>query len=1098
MTVNLQEIVGINAAAPRILAAMARAIAPRERISVSEWADKHRVLSRKGSAKPGRWVTARNPPLREIMDCFSAYSPVHEVVAMLPIQFGKSDGIVMNVVGYSMTNNPGPIMVALPGEVALNKFINQKLNPAFEETPAMREALASTASRDTANQRAFKEFEGGQIYVEHAGNPLRLKSTSVKILINDEHSQLAAALKMDDPEAMLEGRLSAFPGTYKRLDISTPDVAGVCRTEARWLKSDQRRYYVPCPECGHRQYLKWSGLHWNEDATACWYVCEDCGSCIEEHHKTQMIEQGGWVPGKPGAPIRGYHINALYYPFGLGPRWLRLVHMWLDAQGDPAKLKTFINDRLAETFEDPAMRAVKHNLIADRAEPIPLRLAPPWVLAVTAGVDTQDNRLPVIITGWGRGMSSWILDYVELPGDPNDEAVWLSLVELINRPIQSQLGGLLRVEALLQDGAGHRTEAVKAFVRRKLLRRHLIGFGAAQNNAPVLNKGKLQDINWRGQVDKKGITVHQVGTVGIKHLLYGRLSADADKPADSRMVRFSNDLPNEFFEGLVSEVYDPRKNRFEKRRGGARNEPLDCFDEQTEVLTRNGWQRFNTLTFASELATVNLATDLIEYQRPMALIDKPYEGEMVEIKGARIDILVTPNHRMVTLEKKPVTLPGGKRGWSFEVEPKITLAKDLTVHTAIKINAGWQGRDDAVVMVPPSFNEAGGIIEPERAINAGDLAALLGWYVSEGSSFQGRSRTQGNLRRRVAISQRKPAGREAIKKLLDRLPWAWRADGDGFVCTSKQLHNYLLSECGRYQHERVVPWWVRQASSRIIAAFVDAAMAGDGWQQQAAPHHRPSRTYATTSKVLADQMQELFLKLGRAANIRTVMPKGWQIEGRSGTAVREQYHVTERLASRAYLDGGGQGRRGYFGRRVPYSGRVYCASVPNGTLVVRRGGKSFIAGNCWVYSYAAAHHPALRLHRATKADWDAREARLRMAEDSRSATDGSRGTSISAPPLTAHALTTRAALDAIVCQVERHPLKSVSSADLAAWLAAEGGTPEERELLSVVLDQLDHPAAPISSLLDARLVDKVRAVLTAAPSSLPRRAIRGTRHAGVR
>jgi phage terminase large subunit GpA-like protein len=568
---------GVAPAAPRIFATMARAVAPRERLTVSQWADKNRRLSRKGSAKPGDWVTDNNPPLREIMDCMSAHSGVHETVAVLPIQSGKSDGVVVNTVGYTMDYNPGPIMVALPGEVSMNKFIDQKLTPAIDETPAMKAALTSTASRESANQRAFKDFAGGQLYIEHAGNPMRLKSNSVRTLINDEFSSLAANLKGDDPEAMIDGRTSAFPGTYKRLDIGTPGIAGVCRLEARWQKSDQRRYYVPCPHCGHEQPLKWAGLHWNEAATECWYVCEDCGATIDEHHKTDMIRSGHWVAENPGAPIRGYHLNCLYYQFGLGPRWLKLVRLWLDAQGDAAKLKVFINDRLAETFEDPAMRAVKHNLIAERAEPMPLSPLPGWVLAVTAGVDTQDNRLAVQRIGWGRGMVCWPIDYVELPGDPSDDVVWDALTDLLNRPIEHMSGAMLRVEAVAIDAGGHRTEAVKAYVRRRLVRRPLCIFGAVPNNAPVLSKGKLQDINWRGQLDKRGVLIHHVGTVGIKHWLYGRLSTDADKQVEARQVRFSHELERSYFEGLVSETYNPAKNRFEKRRGGARNEPLDTW-----------------------------------------------------------------------------------------------------------------------------------------------------------------------------------------------------------------------------------------------------------------------------------------------------------------------------------------------------------------------------------------------------------------------------------------------------------------------------------------------------------------------------------------
>jgi phage terminase large subunit GpA-like protein len=571
-------------ARPTIGAVLARALAPRKPITVSQWADLERRLSSKGSAEPGRWRTERNPPLREPMDCLSARSPVKDVALMFPIQFGKTE-VAVNALGYTMDHNPGPVMVTLPGEVSMHKWVAQKLNPMIEETPAVRATLTSVASRDGSNRREFKDFAGGQLYIEHAGSPSRLKSTTVRTLIVDELDEFAANLVSgDDPVTMLDGRTSAFPATYKRLYISTPQVRGLSRIEALWQKSDQRRFYVDCPHCGEAQPLEWSGLRWGPGGSGVAYVCRDCGSLIDEHHKTEMIRGGRWVAENPGARIRGYHINCLYYQIGLGPRWADLVEMWLDAQNDPAKLKTFINDRLAEPWEDPAMRAVKHNLIADRAEAYPVRTAPAGVLAVTAGVDTQDNRLAVQIVGWGRGLACWVIDYIELPGDPADGAVWVALCELLNRGVQHESGLTLDVQATCIDAGGHRTEAVKHFVRSGVtidgktlrLRRPLAIFGAVPNNAPVLSKGKMQDVDWKGRYDKRGVLIQHVGTVGIKHMLYGRLSTDADKTPDDRLCHFSNELQPEYFAGLVSESYNPSKNRFEKKRG-ARNEPLDTW-----------------------------------------------------------------------------------------------------------------------------------------------------------------------------------------------------------------------------------------------------------------------------------------------------------------------------------------------------------------------------------------------------------------------------------------------------------------------------------------------------------------------------------------
>lgn len=583
-------------AEPFLARTIARAIAPRKPLTVSQWADLHRKLSSKSSPAPGDWRTSRNPPLREPMDCMSVRSTVEEVVLMFPIQFGKSE-VETNTLGYVMDHAPGPVMVALPAEVSMRKWINQKLNPLIESTAAVRAALTSNASRNAANQKEFKDFRGGQLYVEHAGTPARLKSTTVQWLLVDEFTEFADNLKSgDDPEVMLDGRTSAFPGRKKRLYVSTPGIKGRCRTWRKWEKSDQRRYHVPCPHCGHEQPLVWDGLKYarNEagDVSAAWYVCRDCGAMIDEHHKTTMLrdrEAGGaaeWVPENPGARIRGYHINCLYYQIGLGPRWAELAQLWVDVQNDPAALKTFINDRLAEPWEDKSLKTVRHNIIQDRAEAYPLRVAPYGVIWVTAGVDTQDDRLEAHIVGWGAGRRCWTLDYVMLRGDPAHDEVWTALTDLLNRPIQHASGALLPVSATAIDGRGHRTQFVKDYARRALIRRPMPIFGAKSAHALPLSRPKLEDVDRRGKTATDSIHTWQVGTVSIKHTFYQRLAGDAEQPdLDQRWCHFpmalashaeDNPMPT-FFEGLVSEIFDPVKGRYVKRKSGARNEPLDTW-----------------------------------------------------------------------------------------------------------------------------------------------------------------------------------------------------------------------------------------------------------------------------------------------------------------------------------------------------------------------------------------------------------------------------------------------------------------------------------------------------------------------------------------
>ncbi|MCE2917698.1 MAG: phage terminase large subunit family protein [Rubrivivax sp.] len=647
------------AAAPSMLSRLAQAVRPRKVLTVSEWADAERRLSSKGSAEAGRWVTARNPPTREPMDAMSLRSPVREVVLMWPIQFAKTE-VALNVVGYTMDYAPGPIMVTLPGEVSLNKWTAQKLHPMIEETPAVRRSLVSTSSREASNTRTFKDFAGGQLFLEHAGTSTRLKMTSARTVIADELDEFAANLPSgDDPVEMLNGRTSAFPSTFKRLYISSPQMKSTSRTWYLWERSDQRHYHVACPHCGERQPLVWAGLKWDTVVHSsiprrAWYVCRDCGGEIEEHHKTRMIERGGWVPHAPDVTARrGYTLNCLYYQLGLGPRWADLAQMWLDAQGDQARLKTFVNDRLAEPWEDKGTAHVRANIVQERAEPYALRTAPAGVLRITAGVDTQDDRFEVQITGWGRGMSFWVLDYVVIPGDPDADTTRAALTELLNRPIQHACGALMQVEATSVDMLGHRTEAVKAWVRSRTVRRPMASFGSTNSTAPLLGKAKLQDVTWRGQNDKRGVHSYPIGTVNAKHVLFGRLAADHEaqqkwlhtpepqRPAaPDRSCHFSDQVPPGYFEGLISEIYNPSKNRFEKRRGSVRNEPLDTWvhsyaaahhpELRLHRATRADWDLWEAQLLARAAAVregpAGAASDqpaLIEVRAPAAPTDMP-------------------------------------------------------------------------------------------------------------------------------------------------------------------------------------------------------------------------------------------------------------------------------------------------------------------------------------------------------------------------------------------------------------------------------------------------------------------------------------------
>lgn len=560
-----------------VLAAAEKATRPKAALTVSEWADKHRLLTSEGSAEAGEWRTSRVPYLREIMDCLSEDSPVRKVVFQKSSQVGGTEAGV-NWIGYIMAHAKGPTAIVMPTEKALNDWMSQKFDPMGASTPAVRDVLATRSNRAGDNSAARKRFTGGIFYAKTAGSTTELKSTSLRYAIADEVDEYDWTTLQGNPLALLEVRQKTFHDR-KLFVVSSPTVKDASRIEEQFELGDQRRYMVPCPHCGHRQHLVWGNVRWrlqNHRVTRAWYVCQDCGAEIDEHQKPAMLAAGQWQAHNPDGLWRSYHINALYAPLGIGETWAELAGQWLLAQNDLTKLVAFINTVLGESWADRS-RDIKVNDLLARVEPYSLRTVPPGCLVLTAGVDVQDDRLEIQITGFGRGDRCWTLDYHVLHGSPTDDALWMKLAEYINGAVfENAFGKQLRIEATAIDTGGHHTHMVYSFVRSGAVRRALACKGASTPGRVILGKPSKQDVNVRGQTIKKGVLLYLIGTDTAKALLYGRLHDDADKSPEERKLRFSHDLEQHYFDMLVSETYNPRKQRWELKKG-KRNEALDTW-----------------------------------------------------------------------------------------------------------------------------------------------------------------------------------------------------------------------------------------------------------------------------------------------------------------------------------------------------------------------------------------------------------------------------------------------------------------------------------------------------------------------------------------
>ena len=559
------------------LAVAWRAASPRRALSVSQWADEHRVLTGKQAGERGKWRTARTPFLREIMDCMSARSRVTDIVVKKSSQVGITEATV-NFIGYAMEHSPAPMMVMMPTLESRDAWKVQKLNPLLQETPCVRDLLGGVRSRDAANRQDLIDFPGGVLFLAGGNSANSYAQKSVRYLVLDDLDRFPEEIGEEgDVITLAEGRTKAF-ARAKRLYISTPTVKGGL-IDRQWDKSDQRHYQVPCPHCGERQPLEWGGpdapygIKWTTLATGeivnARYVCRECAAEIHEHHKPALLAGGVWIAAHPERQIRGYHISALYAPIGLGPSWLDLARGWHAAQESTATLRAFINTNLGEAWEERGETIDPLSLL-NRLEAYPVEL-PKRVRSI--GIDVQKDRIEVSVIDWGEGEEGWYIDHILVAGDTAGIDPWDELADEIEH-LAPNCGGI---------DSGYNTDQVWAFARTRpwlFVCKGVEGRGKTLTEDDATRKRRMRNRR------KKGQTPFLVGDEAAKALLTQRLKlAPPTAPGDARpgYLHFPQEpaFDDEFFAQLASnklvEKTVRRKLVREWVQTRVRNEAFDCW-----------------------------------------------------------------------------------------------------------------------------------------------------------------------------------------------------------------------------------------------------------------------------------------------------------------------------------------------------------------------------------------------------------------------------------------------------------------------------------------------------------------------------------------
>lgn len=617
-----------------------RGLQPDPELWIDEWADEYMRIPRDtGAAEPGPYRTDRTPYAREPMRCLSPSHPAKRVVTKVASQMMKTQ-IALNWIGGCIHMAPANILMLLPS-LGLAKRVSGRVDKTIKATPVLRDRVAGSRSRDSRNTLDTKEFEGGTLFATTAGSAANLAEVSARFIYGDEVDRWDVDVDNEgDPIELAETRGTTFGRNAKFYFSSSPTIKGVSRIEDLFQQGDQRHYYVPCPHCGEHQVLEWTNLKWADDFSWAGYLCcnPDCGALIEEHHKGQMLANGEWRAHAEGdGETVSFTLSALYMPPGW-LAWVDLAKQYAKAQlaaarGDLEPMQVFYNTRLAQVW-DSAQEMTKASELKARAEEYRLGSVPTGALILTAAVDTQGDRLELLVIGWGEGMERWVIDHQVIQGNPADERTWAALDERLKTRYRHSSGVELAICATAVDSGGHHTDEVYQFCRLRRWRNVFAIKGASKPGRPVIaQRPSKVDVTWRGTTEKQGAELWMIGTDTAKDWIYNRYPL-LDGPG---ALHFSIDLADDFYDQCVAERkitrYVKGHKRIEWVKGKAdRNEGLDLLVYNLAMahylgLHRNKeaeWSRLRAAVSQGSLFAERVSAALPEAETDTAeLDDKP-------------------------------------------------------------------------------------------------------------------------------------------------------------------------------------------------------------------------------------------------------------------------------------------------------------------------------------------------------------------------------------------------------------------------------------------------------------------------------------------
>jgi phage terminase large subunit GpA-like protein len=549
-----------------------KTVAPPLDIQPSEWAKQNLVLN-ESALSTGKWRPDTAPYQIEIMN--AVVDPKVEKVVIMSASQGGKNVIVNTIIGYFVDIDPCPIMLIEPTLELAGDYSKRRLAPLIKDTKALREKIHEAKSRDSDNTILLKLFPGGSLNLVGANSPRSLASKPIRVVIADEIDGFELSAGKEGDPLKLADRRSTTYWNRKKIYVSTPVLAGLSRIEQEYLKGTQEKWNIECPNCGVHQYINLHGIKFEHERDAkgnykVWDITFQCPACLEKYDEYTWKQQPGkWVAYNPNAKkVRSFHWNAFIYPWS---SWEEIILEWLMVKKDPEQHKVFRNTVLGEPWEE-TINSDEYDFLLKRREDYGAEL-PDGVLLLTAGVDTQDDRVEYEIVGWGRGEQAWGIEYGVIMGKPDKPETWQMLSDKLSQVFHFASGTGLRVACTFVDSGGHYTKDVYEWCHKNEHRRIFAVRGMSRPGIPIIYS--------KARSKKENCLYFNLGVDGGKARILSRVQIDQPGDGYCHFPLGDRGYDQIYFQGLMSEYQDVEKKGgkiklvWKKRSANIRNEPLD-------------------------------------------------------------------------------------------------------------------------------------------------------------------------------------------------------------------------------------------------------------------------------------------------------------------------------------------------------------------------------------------------------------------------------------------------------------------------------------------------------------------------------------------